>query len=562
MLRPHCVEMMHRPGARIRSPTCRRPRSRHGHSAWRRAWPPAGPCPWRGRPRSRPRRRSRCRGCCGTQCRTSGSATAPLRSTSRSMLSRPCPCPPLSTTAFAPERQQPLRLRRASRPRSAPRATPSSAAASGRLGVSTRTRGISSRLSTSMRVRRQQPVARGGHHHRIEHHLALPPALEPGRDRMDGGGLRQHADLHRAHRRSENTASIWAATKSAGTSWIAVTPRRVLGGERGDHAGAVDAQRRERLEIALQAGAAAGVGARDGDGDRRHAARLMPASGPPHAACRLASAASTMARRSRAAACGSGASDSAEITAMPSAPAAMTESALLASMPAMAPIGRSGSRAAHLGEDRAQAGKPDRRIRIVLGRGGEHAADADIVEMLDRGMRRLLEGLDAEPDDRMRTEQPPRILDRHVVLPQMHPVGAGRERHVGAIVDQERHAERRQPAADRPRGLHHGLGRADACRATAPAWRRRARAGTPARRDRGRRRARDRSVRRAADRRSSGAPLRRGSKRCARRVPSHSQCGANESLPHLASHRLPDPASGSKRRRAPLGPDRHCRTPH
>ena len=41
-----------------------------------------------------------------------------------------------------------------------------------------------------------------------------------------------------------------------------------------------------------------------------------------------------------------------------------------------------------------------------------------------------------------RAEQPPRILDRHVVLPDMHAVGAGRERDIDAVVDEERDAQR------------------------------------------------------------------------------------------------------------------------
>ena len=47
-----------------------------------------------------------------------------------------------------------------------------------------------------------------------------------------------------------------------------------------------------------------------------------------HRRPRSASAASTTARNSRAAACGSGASDSAEITDTPSAPAPITAAAL------------------------------------------------------------------------------------------------------------------------------------------------------------------------------------------------------------------------------------------
>ncbi len=57
--------------------------------------------------------------------------------------------------------------------------------------------------------------------------------------------------------------------------------------------------------------------------------------------------------------------------------------------------------------------------------------------------------LDRQADDRVRPEQGPRIFDRHVVRPDMHAVGAGGERHVDAVVDDERHRERRQRRLDR-----------------------------------------------------------------------------------------------------------------
>src|SRR5262249_19725267 len=103
-------------------------------------------------------------------------------------------------------------------------------------------------------------------------------------------------------------------------------------GERGDDARTIDAERRESLQVGLDAGAAAGIGARNGDRDRGH-------SRP-----RSASALSMIARNSRAASGGLGASESAEITATPSAPAVMVAAAFDASMPAMAQIGSSARR--------------------------------------------------------------------------------------------------------------------------------------------------------------------------------------------------------------------------
>ncbi len=65
-----------------------------------------------------------------------------------------------------------------------------------------------------------------------------------------------------------------------------------------------------------------------------------------------------MPRKPRAAAAGSGVSDSAEITAMPSAPASMTAEALFASIPAMPATGSFGERARNTAMMRAKPGGP------------------------------------------------------------------------------------------------------------------------------------------------------------------------------------------------------------
>ena len=62
---------------------------------------------------------------------------------------------------------------------------------------------------------------------------------------------------------SPATASICAVTRSADSGATASTPLRVLRGDGGDRAGAVDAERGERLQVGLDAGAAARVAARD-----------------------------------------------------------------------------------------------------------------------------------------------------------------------------------------------------------------------------------------------------------------------------------------------------------
>ena len=60
----------------------------------------------------------------------------------------------------------------------------------------------------------------------------------------------------------------------------------------------------------------------------------------------------------------------------------------------------------------------------------------------------------------LRPEQPARILDPHVVLPDMHAVGLGGQRHVDAIVHDQRHAGTGERRLDGARLLDHAPRRA------------------------------------------------------------------------------------------------------
>src|SRR5258707_8348746 len=175
-------------------------------------------------------------------------------------------------------------------------------------------------------------VAGGCDHDRIDDNLALPPALKPCRNRFDDRALGYHSDLDRADGEiGENRIHLRGdevRRHVVDGSYVF----GVLRGERSDNRGAVDAERRERFQIGLDAGAAARIRAGDGQRNRRHPAP------------RCTSASSTTPRSCRAAARGSSLSESAEITATPSAPAAMTSPALRASIPAMAHSGNSGER--------------------------------------------------------------------------------------------------------------------------------------------------------------------------------------------------------------------------
>ena len=219
--------------------------------------------------------------------------------------------------------------------------------------------------------------------------------------------------------------------------------RGVLRRERSDRRGAVDAERGKRLEVGLDAGAAAGIRAGDGQGDCGHHVPFF------------ASMASTTSRRPRAASAGSGASESAEMTATPSAPAAITAPALLASMPAMPRSGSAGARRRSTRGDFGKAHRADRRAVLRLGERRIDAADAGVIDQFDWDRLRGRDSLDRDADNGTRRKKLARILDRHVVRPEMHAVGTRRQRDIDAVVDDERHVEWRQRRLDRPRGGDH-----------------------------------------------------------------------------------------------------------
>ena len=100
--------------------------------------------------------------------------------------------------------------------------------------------------------------------------MRLPEAVEPGRDGKNGARMRQHADLHGTDFKIEKHG---VDLRHDEFRWHVMDRRnavRVLRGQCGDDRGAVDAERRERFQVRLDAGAAARVGTRDGDGDGGH----------------------------------------------------------------------------------------------------------------------------------------------------------------------------------------------------------------------------------------------------------------------------------------------------
>src|SRR6185437_8281237 len=176
----------------------------------------------------------------------------------------------------------------------------------------------------------QQLRAGAGSQNRIEHDVAARATTKGGTDGFDDRRIHQHADLCGADIKIGEYGVDLGGDDIGRHRMNGGHPLGVLRRHRGDDAGAVDAERRERLQIGFDAGAAARIRAGDADRDRNS-----------HQAPRFANIASTARRSARAAAAGSGSSDSAEMTATPSAPAPITAPALLASMPAMPQTGSS-----------------------------------------------------------------------------------------------------------------------------------------------------------------------------------------------------------------------------
>ena len=247
---------------------------------------------------------------------------APARRAARRRRRRPAdrrfrrrsPWPPLISTARGAERQQLARLRFHFALRCARAARPSSAAASGRLGVITSARGMSSRRSASIASGASSRSPEVATITGSSTMLSGVVAVEARRDRRDAPALatacRSSPRRPRDRRTPRRSARVM---KSAGTSWMAGDALRVLRGQRGDDRSAIDAERGEGLQIGLDAGAAARI--RAGDGERRSRSWPRP--------LRQRGVDDARAGRARPAP-GRCASDSAEITATPSAPAAIT----------------------------------------------------------------------------------------------------------------------------------------------------------------------------------------------------------------------------------------------
>ena len=105
----------------------------------------------------------------------------------------------------------------------------------------------------------------------------------------------------------------------------------------------------------------------------------------------------------------------------------------------------------------------------------EDRAAAGIVGDAGRQGLGLVGVMDGDAQDRVRAEETAGIVGRHVVLADMHAGGAGGQRHVDPVVDDERDAERRQGRRRSCARSRRALECRHACRATGSAWRHRER---------------------------------------------------------------------------------------
>ena len=181
-------------------------------------------------------------------------------------------CPPVTITAVGPSAW----IARASSSGSARSPSPASSRASGRFGVDhggARQDALDQRrlgVRLEQHARRSRRPSRG--RPRPARHR---PGRAPRRPRRSSASSPSMPTLTASTPMSSATARTWATIISGGHRGDHLHPDRVLGGERRDRGRPVDAAARERLQVGLDAGAAAGVRAGDRQAGRYAAPALM-----------------------------------------------------------------------------------------------------------------------------------------------------------------------------------------------------------------------------------------------------------------------------------------------
>ena len=201
--------------------------------------------------------------------------------------------PPVTTTACGPRRVE-LRGRAPRRRRSA---SPASTRASGRFGVITVARGSRSSSSAARAPSSSSDGAGLGDHHRVDHDrdARVEQVERRRRRRRPSPRCRACRSSPRRRRCPSATCADLLDDELGRDGLDRADADGVLRGQRRDRRHPVDAAARERLQVGLDAGAAAGVGAGDredgGDavaswrvearGQVRHA-HVPPPELPPH----------------------------------------------------------------------------------------------------------------------------------------------------------------------------------------------------------------------------------------------------------------------------------------
>ena len=254
-------EDVDRPGAarRSRAGRCRPPR--------RRSRAPSG------RPRRAPRRGRGTRRAPTSGCSPSRARRRPGSAARRSAASRRVDQHVGAVVGVAAGDDDRLRPERRASPRRAPRRgagspSPESARASGRFGVSDGRARQHPLDQRRLRVRVEQRRAALGDHHRVDDDRRRADQVERLDHRVDRRLVGEHADLDRVDADVVGDRSTWATIISGATGSDQLDPDRVLGRERRDRGRPVDAAARERLQVGLDPGAAAGVRAGDREAGR------------------------------------------------------------------------------------------------------------------------------------------------------------------------------------------------------------------------------------------------------------------------------------------------------
>ena len=78
------------------------------------------------------------------------------------------------------------------------------------------------------------------------------------------------------------------------------------------------------------------------------------------------------------------------------------------------------------------------RARQFLGLRPPHGADPDVIDARANGLLHMRGGVAAHADDGVRGQQPARLLDGHVCLPEVHARSTDGEGDIDAVVDEQR----------------------------------------------------------------------------------------------------------------------------